>query len=301
MARVNLATRTARTAPADVATCTPSGRWTGTSLSPTPPAGLEDARPGRALRAPLGCRARRCGAEIPASGGTLAGRGRMRRLETIFGPASDQLHHWLALFALARGRILVRSGSDGDGSAVRLRDRVPGKRRGCTLAGGAHPFAPSSSTSSPGPRQADNRLGTGAPRARGDADRLCLEGDDVPLAHLRPRAGVDLTVDGDQAAFDDLAGRGAVVDDTGELEQLAEPDGVVRIGTSRGVLTTSGYAARVRGRVSSLLGRPGRSPPRPAVTTLSLLDGPCCDPDRLLAPRACGGARARRAPGQDAM
>jgi len=45
--------------------------------------------------------------------------------------------------------------------------------------------------------------------------------------HLPAAPGVDLPVDGDLTCRDDLAGSGAVVDEAGQLEQLAEANGVV--------------------------------------------------------------------------
>ena len=54
--------------------------------------------------------------------------------------------------------------------------------------------------------------------------------DGLSRSHLSAAADLDGTVDGDLTQLDDRPGHRAVVDDPGELEQLAEPNGLVMDG-----------------------------------------------------------------------
>lgn len=56
---------------------------------------------------------------------------------------------------------------------------------------------------------------------------LPLPRDLVPGMQLAPASGVDRTVDGDLTGLDGRTGLTAVVDESGELEELPESDHVV--------------------------------------------------------------------------
>ena len=111
-------------------------------------------------------------------------------------------------------------------------------------------------------------------------------------AHLAAAPGVDLAVDGDQPALDDLAGHGAVVDDAGELEQLAEPDRLVADRDLEG--SAHGRQATRRARWSG-----PQDPSRPDGGALAPTGRAVLRPGPPLAPGARGRPLRGRRSGRD--
>jgi hypothetical protein len=62
----------------------------------------------------------------------------------------------------------------------------------------------------------------GAVGSVADADPVALEADDVSQLQLAPASPIDLAVDGNQAVGDDLFDVSAGVEETSELQELAE-------------------------------------------------------------------------------
>lgn len=68
------------------------------------------------------------------------------------------------------------------------------------------------------------------------------------MTDLSPATALDLVVDRDLAVLDQRPGLGAVIDDPGKLQELAEPDGLVTDGYVDGVAHTFSLAVSAGGR-----------------------------------------------------
>ena len=130
-----------------------------------------------------------------------------------------------------------------------------------------------------------------------DVERLGLEVTTSPGRTWRPRRVSTLPLTATSPRSIASRADGSVVDDAGELEQLAEPDRLVADGDLEGIA----HRVRLRGPVPG--GRSCRCPDRrtslPRRPRCRPRHGPSCDPDRLSPPglwvTACPGR------GQDAM
>ena len=82
----------------------------------------------------------------------------------------------------------------------------------------------------------------------GDADEGLAEPDGRAGTELTPTSALDLAVHADLAVLDQAPGPRAVIDDTSQLQELAEPDRLVADGYVEGVAHAAGDIRLARGR-----------------------------------------------------